>query len=161
MNEISPSIKLLRLTLALGGLLLGGYGNACTISEDMEDSLPLNSVAIPNADRLRIAEMVVAARQWPDVEIRGIVYAGGYIKERDPEALAGQRASALQSYLVQLGVKEDNIWIDKRTIKHPDVDPRGADALNQIAVTLVPICNGGCDRLCNDPRVTPTTRAIK
>jgi hypothetical protein len=153
--------RLLRVLFALGVLLRAGYGNACTISEDMEDSLPLNSVQIPNSDRLRIAEMVMAARQWPDTEIRGIVYAGGYTKERDPEVLAGQRAFALQSYLVQLGIKEGNIWIDKRTIKHPDVDFHGSVALNQIAVTLVPICKGGCDRLCNDPRVTPTTRAIR
>jgi len=137
------------------------YGYACTISEDMADSLPLNSVEIPNADRMRIADMVIAAREWPDVEIRGIVYAGGYIEERDPSTVADQRASALRAYLIQLGVRESNVWVDKRTIKHPDVDRAGNKTLNQIAVTLVPICAGGCERLCNDQRVSPNSKIIK
>jgi len=141
--------------------LTANYGHACTISEDMVDSLPLNSVELPNSDRLRITDMVMAAREWPDVEIRGIVYAGGYIGERDPTAIADQRASVLRVYLIQLGVKESNIWVDKRTIKHPDVDRAGNKTLNQIAVTLVPICAGGCERLCNDPRVSPNSKIIK
>ncbi|WP_156923500.1 hypothetical protein [Burkholderia sp. WSM2232] len=126
--------------------------HACTISEDMEDSLPLNSVEIPNTDRLKIADLVLAARQWPDVEIRGIVYAGGYVQEDEPAALATQRASALRAYLIQLGTKEKNIWVDKRITKNADTDDNGNKALNQIGVTLVPICQGGCERLCNDPR---------
>jgi len=101
------------------------------------------------------------ARQWPNVEIRGIVYAGGYIKERNPKAIAAARASELKSYLVQLGVRETNIWIDTRVIKEPDVDDKGNATLNQIAVSLVPICEGGCERLCNDPRVTPNTKVIR
>ncbi|WP_244848546.1 hypothetical protein [Caballeronia sp. SL2Y3] len=135
--------------------------NACTISEDMEASLPLNSVEIPNSARLRIADMVFAARQWPDVDIRGIVYAGGYAKERDPNALADQRASALEPYLLQLGIKEENIWLNKRIIRKPDAADDGSQTLNQIGVTLVPICRGGCDRLCDDPRITPVSKVIK
>lgn len=105
--------------------------------------------------------MMFAAKQWPNVEIRGIVYAGGYVKERNPKALASERAAALKSYLVQLGVKETNIWIDTRIIKKPDVDDKGNATLDQISVSLVPICEGGCEHLCNDPRVTPNSRAIK
>ncbi|WOD18828.1 OmpA family protein [Paraburkholderia kirstenboschensis] len=147
--------------LALSILIAAIQASACTVSENMEDSLPLNSAEIPNSDRLRITEMVIAARQWPNVEIRGIIYAGGYAIERDPVALAGQRGSALRAYLIQLGIKESNIWMDTREIKRPDIDSRGNKALNQIAVTLVPICEGGCERLCSDPRVMPTTRAIQ
>ncbi|WP_175768958.1 hypothetical protein [Burkholderia cenocepacia] len=134
---------------------------ACTISTDMADTLPLNSTDIPNKARIRIAEMVLEARNWPDVGIRGIVYAGGYVRERDPTALAQRRAVALKTYLIQLGIGEQNIWVDTRTIKHPDVDNDGRLSLNQIAVTLVPICDGGCKRLCGDPRVTPTSKAIR
>jgi len=137
------------------------HANACTISENMEDSLPLNSVEIPNSDRLKIANMVMSARQWPNVDIRAIVYAGGYVLERNPVALAAQRAAALRAYLIQLGIKESSVWIDTRKIKRPDIDSKGNQALNQIAVTLVPICEGGCDRLCSAPRVVPTTRAIQ
>jgi hypothetical protein len=135
--------------------------SACTISEDMTSSLPFNSTAIPNSDRIKIADMMLAARQWPNVEIRGIVYAGGYVKERNPKAIASERAAMLKAYLVQLGVKEANIWADTRIIKAPDVDDKGNATLDQISVSLVPICDGGCERLCNDQRVTPNSRAIK
>ncbi|MEX3895998.1 hypothetical protein [Paraburkholderia sp. BR10954] len=138
-----------------------GSANACTISEDMTSSLPLNSTEISNIDRIRIANLVLAARRWPNVEIRGIVYAGGYVKESSPKDMAEKRAAILKSYLVQLGIKEGNIWVDTRLIKDPDIDDKGNATLDQISVTLVPICEGGCERLCDDPRVTPTTKIIK
>ncbi|HDR9484120.1 hypothetical protein BLA13014_05276 [Burkholderia aenigmatica] len=134
---------------------------ACTISTDMADTLPLNATDIPNKARVRIAEMVLEARNWPNVDIRGIVYAGGYVRERNPSDLAYRRAVALKAYLIQLGISEQNIWVDTRTIKYPDIDNDGRPSLNQIAVTLVPICDGGCERLCSDPRVTPTSRALR
>lgn len=135
--------------------------SACTISEDMTSSVPLNSTEIPNSDRVRIADMMANAKQWPNVEIRGIVYGGGFVKERNPQALASERAAALRRYLLQLGVKEGNIWVDTRIIKEPDVDDMGRAALDQISVSLVPICEDGCESLCNDPRTTPTSKAIK
>lgn len=135
---------------------------ACTISEDMLDSVPLNSTEIPNIDRLKIADMVYNAKQWPDVEIRGIISVGGYIKERDPIRLAEIRGAKLRDYLVQLGVRPEYIFIDRRTISVPyPVESSGVSGLLQIGVTLVPLCEGGCERLCNDSRVTPTSRAIK
>ncbi|WP_157661144.1 hypothetical protein [Burkholderia ubonensis] len=151
----------LQLALSLGVFFVSCYADACTISEDMESSLPINSIEISNKDRLRIVDMVLSARKWPDVEIRGIVYAGGYVSERNPNALATERAKLLKDYLIQLGIKEGNIWVDTRIIKKPDVSMNGRKELNQVSVTLVPICDGSCARLCDDPRVTPTTRAIR
>ncbi|MEF9500598.1 MULTISPECIES: hypothetical protein [Burkholderia] len=135
---------------------------ACTVSEDMLDSVPLNSDAIPNKDRVRIAEMVIRAREWPDAEIRGIVTAGAYIGETNPQALARQRSMHLTDYLVQLGVKRENIWSDTHMISKPyPKDSAGYEGYLQIGVTLVPICNGGCQHLCGDPRVAPTSRALR
>ncbi|WP_126285364.1 hypothetical protein [Burkholderia stagnalis] len=151
----------LKLSLSLGAFFVSYYASACTISEDMESSIPMNSVQISNEDRLKIVDMVLSARKWPGAEIRGIVYAGGYVLERNPKALATERAALLKDYLIQLGIKEGNIWVDTRIIKEPDISMNGKKELNQISLTLVPICNGGCERLCNDPRVTPTSRAIK
>ncbi|WP_157660127.1 hypothetical protein [Burkholderia ubonensis] len=151
----------LKFTLSLWVFFVSHHADACTISEDMESSLPINSVSISNEDRLKIVGMVLNARKWPDVEIRGIVYAGGYVLEHNPNALAAERAKLLKDYLIQLGIKEGNIWVDTRVIKKPDVSMNGKKELNQISVTLVPICAGSCDRLCNDPRVTPTTKAIR
>jgi hypothetical protein len=51
----------------------------------MQTHLPFGATDISNADRLAIANMYIEAKKWPDVEIRGIVYAGGYVKERPAE----------------------------------------------------------------------------
>ncbi len=161
MNKVSQTLKVAQCLLVLSVLFTVDHPSACTISEDIEDGLPLNSVEIPNVDRTKIARMLIDARRWPDVEIRGIVYAGGYVLERDPMTLAAKRATALKAYLIQLGIKEHNIWVDTRKIKEPDVDDRGNKVQHQIAVTLVPICNGGCERLCNDPGTIPTSRTVK
>jgi outer membrane protein OmpA-like peptidoglycan-associated protein len=138
-----------------------GNANACTISENMQSDLPLNAIEISNSDRIKIANMVLAAKQWPDVKIRGIVYAAGFIKERNPKALAARRAEVMKRYLIQLGVEEGNIWVDTRIFKKPNIDDRGNATLDQMAVTLVPICEGGCAQLCNDPRVTPNSKVIQ
>lgn len=152
--EIDARVISARYVIALCFAASIGNATACTISEDMTSSLSLNSTEIPNSDRIKIADMKRAARQWPNVEIRGIVYAGGYIKERNPKAIAAERAAILKSYLIRLGVKEANIWIDTRIIQQPDIDDKGTETLDQIAVTLVPICEGRYERLCNDPRDT-------
>lgn len=161
MLQRNCSSRAIRYLLALCFIASVGSASACTISEDITSSLPLNSTDISNSDRVNIANMMLAAKQWPNVEIRGIVYAGGYVKERNPKAIAAERAAILKSYLVQLGVKEKNVWVDTRIIKEPDVDDKGNATLDQISVTLVPICEGGCERLCNDPRVTPNSKALK
>ena len=134
---------------------------ACTVSEDMLDSVPLNSDAIPNEDRVKIAEMVIRARQWQGAEIRGIVTAGAYIGEVNPRALALRRAANLKEYLIQLGVKRENIWSDTHIIsKRYPKDSAGYEGYLQIGLTLVPLCNDGCRHLCSDPRITPTSRAL-
>jgi hypothetical protein len=66
-------------------------------------------------------------------------------------------------FLQQLGIKYQNIVIDKKTftdeiaVKHSD----GTLTVHQIVVELTPICKGGCASLCDDLRVTPTSKAIK
>lgn len=135
---------------------------ACTVSEDMLDSVPLNSSDIPNEDRVKIADMVIRARQWPDADIRGIISAGAYIGEKDPQALARRRAASLREYLVQLGIKDENIWSDTHMISKPyPKDSAGYEGYLQIGLTLVPLCTDGCRHLCDDPRITPTSRAIR
>lgn len=134
---------------------------ACTVSEDMLDSVPFDSVDIPNEDRIKIASMVIRARQWRDAEIRGIITAGAYIGEKDPQALAQRRAANLKEYLVQLGIKTENIWSDTHMISKPyPKDSTGYEGYLQIGVTLVPLCESGCRHLCEDPSATPTSRAL-
>lgn len=149
-----------RMVSFIGVLICGYNAAACSISVRMSDSVPLNTWDISAEDRLKIANMVIEARQWPDVQIRGIIYAGAYVGEMNPEALSNKRANAIESYLMLLGLKKENIWKDTRLIKKQDAFHNGRLSIEQIGITLVPICENGCDRLCNDPRVTPNSKAL-
>lgn len=79
--------------------------------ESMRAGIPFNSTDIPGDARIKIAHMMIEARKWPDVEIRGIIDASAYLKEKDPQKLIEKRAEALKEYLLKLGVKEGNLWI--------------------------------------------------
>ena len=140
-----------------------GSAVACTIGEEMQAQLPLNAIDISNADRLAIADIVIEARKWPDVQIQAVVIAGAYKGEVNFDRLKEVRAENVRAYLQQLGIKSDNILIDKKTftdemvVRHSD----GTLTIHQIVVELTPICKGSCAWLCDDPRVTPTSRLIK
>ncbi|QVN22760.1 hypothetical protein JYG32_24745 [Burkholderia pyrrocinia] len=116
-----------------------------------------------NTGRLAIANIVIEAKKWPDVEIQAVVIAGAYKSEKNVERLKEIRAENVKAYLRQLGIKSENILIDKKTftdemvVKHPD----GTLTIHQIVIELTPICKGSCAWLCDDPRVTPTSKAIK
>ena len=154
------NVRTCALSLVLG--LMSHAAVGCTIFEFMESRIPLNSVEIPNVDRVKIAEMVIKARTWPDTEIRGVVQPAAYIHERNPTVLVKERGDNLKAYLLQLGVKEENFWIEPRIVKESEArDAHGNLDIHQLGVTLFPICEGGCGRLCNDPRVTPVTKAVK
>lgn len=150
----------------LGGIFLlsqslACIAQACTVMEVMREKIPLNSTEIPGEARIKIAKMMAEARKWPDVEIRGIVEASAYYKEKNPQGLIARRTSALKDYLLMLGVKEENLWIQPHLLTDEMVTSRnGVPDIYQLSVTLVPICEGSCARLCNDPRVVPTTKLI-
>ena len=140
-----------------------GSANACTIGEEAQVQLPFNTTELSNADRLAIADAVIEAKKWPDVQIQAVVIAGAYIHEHNLDTLKEARAGNVKSYLQQLGIKSENILLDKKTftdemiVKRPD----GTIGMHQIVVELTPLCKGSCAWLCDDPRVTPHSRAIK
>ncbi|SAK84473.1 hypothetical protein AWB75_05544 [Caballeronia catudaia] len=106
--------------------------------------------------------MVIAARGWPDTEIRGVIQAAAYVREDHPNELVKQRGERLKRYLLQLGLKEENFWMEPHVLTEEEAhDSHGDLNINQLGVTLYPICEGGCDRLCNDPHVTPVMKTIK
>jgi hypothetical protein len=125
--------------------------------------LPFNATDISNANRIAIANIIVEAKKWPDVQIQAIVIAGAYKSESNVGRLKDVRAENVKLYLQQLGIKSGNILIDKKTftdemlVKHPD----GTLTMHQIVVELTPICKGSCAWLCDDPRVAPTSRVVK
>jgi hypothetical protein len=142
---------------------LYGSASACTIGEEAQAHLPVNTTTLSNADRLAIANSVIEARKWPDVQIQAVVIAGAYIRERDIDRLKEARAENVRAYLQQLGIKNENILIDKKTFTDEMVNKRtdGTLDIHQIIVELTPICRGSCAWLCDDPRVTPHSKAIK
>src|ERR1700744_4916859 len=89
-------------SLFLALLLFSGSAMSCKVLEFMESKIPFNSVEIPNSDRVKIAEMVIEARTWPDTKIRGVVQPAAYIHERNPEELVKRRGDNLRNYLSQL-----------------------------------------------------------
>lgn len=150
--------------IIVGTILSIGHANACTISSDMmRDTLPINSAEIPTKDRVKIADMVISARRWtealPGIDISGEINAGAYVGENNPKALAEDRASRLKEFLVQLGIKNENIWSSTRLIPEEYAFHDGKWDAQQISVILYPLCEGGCAQLCNSPNVMPTTKA--
>ncbi|WP_321790117.1 hypothetical protein [Burkholderia pyrrocinia] len=161
---ISRNLRFSLSTLAVVVFVsFGELAVACTVGEEEQVQLPFNAADISNADRLAIANIVIEAKKWPDVEIQAVVIAGAYKDEESVERLKEIRAENVKAYLQQLGIKRVNILIDKKTftdemvVKHPD----GTLTIHQIVIELTPICKGSCARLCDDPRVTPTSKAIK
>jgi hypothetical protein len=148
-------------SLLLACALVSQSAMSCTVFEFMESSIPQNSTEIPNKDRLKIASMVITARTWPDTQIRGVVQPAAYIHESNPQKLVNERGAKLKRYLEQLGVKDENIWMEPHILTEAEArNERGDLKIHQIGVTLYPICEGGCSRLCDDPRVTPVSKAI-
>ncbi|MFK0376481.1 hypothetical protein [Pandoraea sp. NPDC090278] len=137
------------------------FSSACTVREYVTQQIPLNSVAIPNSVRVEIAEMVIRARAWPGVEIRAVIGASAYVGERNPQQLVAQRTSELHAYLLQLGIKQENFWLQPYILNDQMArDANGNLDIQQLTVTLYPECEGGCERLCDDPRVVPTTKGL-
>ncbi|WP_157663565.1 hypothetical protein [Burkholderia ubonensis] len=135
---------------------------ACTISEDIVESVPLNYQGIPNSYRLKMVDLVLNARRWPDVEIQAQVVANAFVSENSPKELAESRGWQLRDFLIQLGIKRKYIYVDTHVIRSPyERDSTGNGGYLQLGVSLLPLCKGGCERLCNDPRVTPNSRVIK
>ncbi|WP_126285893.1 hypothetical protein [Burkholderia stagnalis] len=134
---------------------------ACTISEGVVESVPLNYQGIPNSYRLKMVDMVLNARRWPDVEIQAQVVANAFVGESSPKELAESRGRQLRDFLIQLGIRRQYIYVDTHVLSLPyERDSTGNGGYLQLGVSLLPLCKGGCERLCNDPRVTPNSKAI-
>ncbi|EOH6075151.1 hypothetical protein ACMAVI_003530 [Burkholderia cenocepacia] len=142
--------------------ILPGVAAACTISEEAQVQFPFNIIELSNSDRLSIANSVIEAKKWPDVEIQAVVISGAYIKEKDVEKLKNERAENAKYYLQQLGIDAKNILIDKKTFTDEMVvkKPDGTIDVHQMIVELTPICKGSCAWMCGDSRVIPRSKTI-
>ncbi|MFL6641027.1 MAG: hypothetical protein ACJ8HC_21335 [Paraburkholderia graminis] len=150
------------ISIAVATTFLSMQARACTVSESMETRLPFNAIELTNGDRLSIANIVLEAKKWPDVDIQAVIIAGAYVGEKDRERLKSERGELVKSYLVQLGINPQNVLIEPKVFTNEMVkNEDGTLNLHQISIELVPLCKGGCERLCDDPRITPHSRSIK
>ncbi|MDR6205819.1 hypothetical protein [Paraburkholderia graminis] len=150
------------ISIAMATTFLSMQARACTVSESMETRLPFNAIELTNGDRLSIANIVLEAKKWPDVDIQAVIIAGAYVGEKDRERLKSERGELVNSYLVQLGINPQNVLIEPKVFTNEMVkNEDGTLNLHQISIELVPLCKGGCERLCDDPRITPHSRSIK
>jgi len=138
------------------------HANACTVSENILESTPLNYASTQNEYRLKMADMVLAARQWPNVEIQAQIIASAYVGEDNTSKLAKSRGEQLKDFLIKLGINPQPIYVDTHVNRtaYP-VDSTGHGGHLQLGVSLLPFCKNGCNNLCDDLRVTPTTKSIK
>ncbi|WP_420211804.1 hypothetical protein ACN8ZM_32150 [Burkholderia aenigmatica] len=158
-NSFRSSVAVCALTLS--SMLLTS-AVACTIGEEARLQLPLNTTTLSNADRVTIADSVIEAKKWPNVEIQAIIIAGAFVYERNIEKLKDIRGENAKEYLQQLGIRTDHILIDKKTFTDEMITrrPDGTIKTNQLIVEFTPICKGGCAWMCDDPRVKPHSKLI-
>ncbi|MBN3777456.1 hypothetical protein G3O06_07810 [Burkholderia sp. Ac-20345] len=154
--------KIILILAFLACLLNLQHASACTISEDILESVPLNYAGIPNDYRLKLVDMMLNAQRWPDVEIQAQIIASAYAGEKNASELAKSRGKQLKDFLVQIGIKPQYIYTDTHIVRTPyPLDSTGHSGYLQLGVSLMPLCKGSCAWLCDDPRVKPTSRAIK
>lgn len=158
-NSFKSSVAVCALTLS--SMLLTS-AVACTIGEEARLQLPLNTTTLSNADRVTIADSVIEAKKWPNVEIQAIVIAGAFVYERNIEKLKDMRGENAKEYLQQLGISTDHILIDKKTFSDEMITrrPDGTIKTNQLIMEFTPICKGSCAWMCDDPRVKPHSKLI-
>lgn len=138
------------LAVILGAFLsLPIQADACTILLTDSMELPLNSAEIANSDRLAVARHYLAAREWTREGATASIDAAAYEWENRPKQLARQRGAQMQSFLVQLGMSPDDIYVDERIVSRRNgrLDP---DDKKQLWIQFVPKCPpAGCQDLCN------------
>ncbi|AQG97835.1 hypothetical protein A9R05_02585 [Burkholderia sp. KK1] len=141
--------------ICAAGLVTNGTALACRVSLDFSTSMPPNAVEIDNGARLRLADTIIRTRAWPDEAIASAL-TPAFSTEHKPEELAKRRAAAVKDILLQLGIKEQNIFIDAKVLSHPIAPSREArERLRDVYIEFTPQCYGHCAQLCDGSYTPP------
>ncbi|NHV27288.1 hypothetical protein [Burkholderia sp. D-99] len=138
-------------TILSAVLLLPIQADACKILLTDGMQLPMNSSEISNADRLSVVRHYLTSREWTREGATASVEAAAYDSEHNPMQLARQRGDRMRSFLVQLGMRHEDIYVSERIVsrRNGKLDP---DDAKQLWVQFVPKCPpAGCQSLCNSP----------
>ncbi|MEX3894782.1 hypothetical protein [Paraburkholderia sp. BR10954] len=109
------AVKVLIVAALAMSACLYGIAGACTIGEEAEIELPFNKTELTNANRLAVADAVIEAKKWPDVQIQAVIMSGAYTVERNIDRLKEGRARNVKAHLQQLGISSENILIERHT----------------------------------------------
>ncbi|WP_175874295.1 hypothetical protein [Burkholderia sp. BCC0397] len=132
-------------------LTLPIQADACKIMLTDSMQLPLNSIEISNAERLSVVRHYLTAKEWTLEGTMASVDAAAYDRENRPMQLARQRGTQMKSFLVQLGMAPDDVYVSERVISRTNGKLDRDDA-KQLWVQFVPKCPpAGCQSLCNSP----------
>ncbi|MGU7774937.1 hypothetical protein ACV229_32770 [Burkholderia sp. MR1-5-21] len=124
---------------------------ACKVMELDIMRLPLNSIEVGNSDRLSLVRHFLTAREWTREGASASIDAAAFAWERNPKELAKLRGESMKSFLVQLGMDPQDVWVQERIIRAKDGKP-DPDDVHQVGVEFVPKCPPeGCQSLCNTP----------
>lgn len=146
---------------ALSLMIASTSALGCVIVLSSGSKLDPNTVDMPNAMRVDVAKNYLVAREWTKEGALPAIYAGAYETEHNPTLLARRRGQAARDYLIQLGLPNEDITVDKRIIRIKNGIPQNEEG-NQIIIEFVPKCPAsGCGDLCERPVDGAATRAIK
>ncbi|WP_310633157.1 OmpA family protein [Paraburkholderia sp.] len=106
-----------------------------------------NVISLSNYDRLKLADLLVTARDSPAKDGPVVIYGLADDRERGAETIARSRAQSVSDYLQSLGVTSNRINIDTKIWRTSSPVP--THERNQIEVEIVPSCGpDGCENPC-------------
>ncbi|WP_175001083.1 OmpA family protein [Burkholderia lata] len=102
---------------------------------------------ISNADRIAIARLLSIVRSSAANNGPVVIYAYSDEHERDAIAIARDRANAVRTYLIDLGVSKDRIHTESKIWRTNSVVP--PNKRNQVEIEFIPVCSSGdCENPC-------------
>jgi hypothetical protein len=126
-------------------------GATCRFLKSVELEMPFNTSEFSKEQKQAIETAVEDTKKWPKVEIQAFITAGAYTGERDLEILQERRGDVAKTYLTELGINSEDIYIGRKTmtdfyvVKRPDGEP----AVQAISIEVNPICGGDCQWMCD------------
>ncbi len=152
-NLRSPTRTALRgMCFALTSALLcfaTEHAAACSFSFQMSAKMPTDSAELTNADRIRLANLVIDVRALPVPGSAAVVYSYASESEHSPRVLAARRSQTVTGFLSQMGIELAHIYVESTVV------PRGKNDRNdvdQVDIQFTPLCPpGGCGFLCGTP----------
>ncbi|WP_230958352.1 hypothetical protein [Burkholderia cepacia] len=148
------------ISILLAFAFCSSQAYACKVLEQDNMQLALNSIEIGNSDRLSLVRHFLTAREWTREGASATVDAAAFAWERNPKELAKLRGEAMKSFLVQLGMNPQDVWIHERIIQGKDGKRDPYDA-HQVGVEFVPNARRKVVKIYAIPRVCEVLVAMQ